>query len=336
MASKAVFIGGLATAFRSKPVSTSGRIGQENQAPPVATSGKNGRNRDSLLCSTWKGGRAFRQAVSWEKKSVQHHERSKFSVRAEVRSEQKVPVILGPYKNGAMKVSVPAPKVTPEEIEKALKDKIEKKFVLKRINFTGSGAKIGHTVKIRFEGKYLEGANKGQVIKGTKSDSYELELKEREDEPWKTFVHEITKAGMGQEESKTFQLQFPGDYKAKTLAGVKARFTVTITEIGVKEEVEIDSRSVEEQRKSVTEELNAAAERTANEAIDGLIRNALLESSQADVDKVAASVTWAKFGERSLADFKWNVLQEEVARTEKITFDQVPTFLRNQAIITYT
>lgn len=32
-------------------------------------------------------------------------------------------------------------------------------------------------MKLRFEGKYVDGPNAGLVIKGTKSDNYELELK---------------------------------------------------------------------------------------------------------------------------------------------------------------
>lgn len=253
---------------------------------------------------------------------------------AEVRTEQKVKVTLGPYRDGAIKVSATRPTVSQESVEQALKEKEKKTHVVERINFTGSGAKLGHTVKINFEGKYVGGPQAGQLIKGTKAANFELELKERDDEPWKTFVTEITKAGMGQEESKTFQLTFPSDYKAKTLANVKAQFTVTVKEIGIKKLLEADTRTSEEQRAEIEAELKAVAERKFNDVVDAQIRSALLDSTEADVEKVAASVTWAKFGEKSLQDFKWNVVQEEVARVEGITFDQVPTFLRSQATIT--
>eukprot|EP00271_Cylindrocystis_brebissonii_P013009 TRINITY_DN32550_c0_g1_i1.p1 TRINITY_DN32550_c0_g1~~TRINITY_DN32550_c0_g1_i1.p1 ORF type:complete len:358 (+),score=60.98 TRINITY_DN32550_c0_g1_i1:58-1074(+) len=263
--------------------------------------------------------------------------RQSFLIRAaeKVRTEQKVPVVLGPYRDGAIKVEAPRPYVAPEDVDKALKAKVDQKFTLQRVNFTGSGAKLGHTVKLRFEGKYAEGPNAGQLIKGTKSDNYELDLKERDDEPWSTFVKQIVKAGMGQEESKSFQLQFPADYKAAALAGIKANFTVTVKEIGVKTAIAEDLRSAGDQRTAVEAQLTASAERVSNDAIDEKIRALLLASSEADVEKIAASVTWAKFGEKSLADFKWNLLQEEIARVEDITFDEVPSFLRKQATITF-
>lgn len=190
-------------------------------------------------------------------------------------------------------------------------------------------------VKIDFEGKYAEGPQAGQPVKGTKAAGYELELKEREDEPWRTIVNEIKVAGMGQEESKTFLVQFPEDYKAKALAGVKARFTVTVKAIGIKKELPKDTRPEAEQREAVKKELQAAAERRTNEAMDAVIRTSLLASSEADVEKVAQSVTWAKFGEKSLQDFKWNVLQEEVARVEGIPFEGVMPYLRSQARVSY-
>ncbi|CAI5471414.1 unnamed protein product [Closterium sp. Yama58-4] len=257
-------------------------------------------------------------------------------VAQELRTEQKVKVTLGPYTNKAIKATAPRPKVAQETVDKALKAKLEKTHEFERTNFTGSGAKLGHTVKINFEGKYADGPQAGQVVKGTKAAGYELHLAARDDEPWKTFVEQIVKQGMGQEESKTFVLTFPADYKAKALAGVKAQFTVTVKEIGIKKEIEKDPRPVDVQRAEIEQQLLAVEERKSNDVLDAQIKAALLESSEADVEKVAASVTWAKFGERSLKEFKWNVLQEEVSRLEGIPFDQVPAFLRSQADITYT
>lgn len=256
--------------------------------------------------------------------------------REEVRTEQKVRIVLGPYKGGAISVTVSKPTVSAEEVDKALTAKAAKTSVLERVNFTGSGAKIGHTVRCSFEGKHADGPSRGQLIKGTKAANYELELKERDDEPWSSFVREITKAGMGQEESKSFDMTFPADYKAKALAGVRARFTVTIHEIGVKKQLDADGRPLEAQRAEVEAQLLAAAERASNDVADAQIRAALLESTEADVEKVAASVSWAKFGAKSLQDFKWNLILEEVARMEGVTFEQVPPLLRSFATVTYT
>ncbi|GBG71860.1 hypothetical protein CBR_g10798 [Chara braunii] len=252
------------------------------------------------------------------------------------RTLQKVKVVLGPYKGGVIKVKATKHEVTDEEVERAFKEKREKTHEFERINFTGSGAKLGHTVKINFEGKYAEGPKSGQLIQGTKADMYDLELKERPDYPWKRFVEEITGTGMGQEESKTFMVVFPPDFKAPHLRNVKARFTVTVKAIGVKKELPKDTRPEHEQREEIKDELVAAEERKSNAQIDPEIRSALLESSEADVDKIASNVSWAKFGENSLKDFKWNLLMEEVARVENIAFEDVMPFLRREADISYT
>ncbi|GAQ84143.1 hypothetical protein KFL_001770290 [Klebsormidium nitens] len=252
------------------------------------------------------------------------------------RTEQKVKIALGPYKDGAIKVSAKKFEVSNDEIEKALKAKLGKTYDFERINFTGSGAKIGHMVKVSFEGKYSDGPNAGQLIRGTKADFFELELQPREDDPWKTFVEQIVKNGMGQEESKSFTLTFPADYKAVPLRNVAARFTVTVHEIGIKKMLEKDPRPEAAIRADIEADLRATAERKTNDLIDQEVRRVLLETSEADVDKVAASVSWAKFGEKSLQDFKWNLLLEEVARNEKIEFEEAKAFLRRQATVNFT
>ncbi|CAI5472342.1 unnamed protein product [Closterium sp. Yama58-4] len=182
--------------------------------------------------------------------------------------------------------------VAQEAVDKALKAKLEKTHEFERTNFTGTGAKLSHTgcaqVKINFEGKYAEGPQAGQVLKGTKATGYELHLAARDNEPWKTFVEQIVKQGMGQEESKTFVLAFPADYKAKALAGIKAQFTVTVKEIGIKKAIEKDPRPIDVQKAEVEQQLLAVEERKSNDVLDAQIKAALLDSSAADVDKVAA------------------------------------------------
>jgi FKBP-type peptidyl-prolyl cis-trans isomerase (trigger factor) len=251
------------------------------------------------------------------------------------RTEQKVKIKLGPYKDGAIKVFAKKFEVSNDEIEKALKAKLGKTYDFERINFTGSGAKIGHMVKISFAGKYADGPNEGQLIKGTKADFFQLELQPREDDPWKTFVEQIVKNGMGQEESKTFTLTFPADYKAAPLRNVRARFTVTVHEIGIKKMLDKDPRPDGVIRAEIEADLRATAERKTNDLIDTEVRKVLLQTSEADVEKVASSVSWAKFGEKSLQDFKWNLLLEEVARNEKIEFEEAKAFLRQNASVTF-
>eukprot|EP00898_Chlorokybus_atmophyticus_P003907 jgi/Chlat1/4517/Chrsp29S04446 len=246
------------------------------------------------------------------------------------RTTQKVELVLGPYLDKAITV-----RVDQAEVDKALKAKQDKKYNLVRVNFTGSGAKIGHTVKVSFKGVYAEGEKAGQEIPGTKANMYELDIQERTDEPWRSFVENIVQKGMGQEETKTFTMQFPSDFKAPALRNMKARFTLTVHEIAKKELVTADSRPLEEQRAALEAAFQTEAQRKSDEAALVEIRKVLLETSRADTDKVVKSVSWAKFGEKSLADFTWNLIQEEVAREQGLKMAEVPAFLISQADIQY-
>ena len=62
----------------------------------------------------------------------------------------------------------------------------------------------------------------------------------------------------------------------------------------------------------VRAELEAKAQRQMNQALDVAIRTVIMETSSADVDTIAKNVSWAKFGEKSLAEFSWNLVKEEV------------------------
>lgn len=53
--------------------------------------------------------------------------------------------------------------------------------------------------------------------------------------------------------------------------------------------------------------------RKQNAIVDAAIRKVLEKSSTTDTKKVADSVTWAKFGPKSLAEFAWNLILEEVS-----------------------
>lgn len=43
------------------------------------------------------------------------------------------------------------------------------------------------------------------------------------------------------------------------------------------------------------------------------------------------AVSWAKFGERSTLDFKWNCIKEKIAAVEGIEPREVSTLLRSEA-----
>mmetsp|Transcript_3259 Transcript_3259/g.4437 ORF Transcript_3259/g.4437 Transcript_3259/m.4437 type:complete len:338 (-) Transcript_3259:242-1255(-) len=245
----------------------------------------------------------------------------------------KVKVVLGDYKNGAIKVNIAGKTVSEEEVDALYKKQSEATYKLKRINFTSGGAKIGHTVKINFEGVYVDGPKSGQGIPGTKAKMFELDLVEGKPLPWSAFVSNIVAQGMGQEESKSFVASFPEDYAAKAMRGVSARFNITVKEISKKEELETDSRSEKEQRAAILESLQADAKRVMDKQADEAIRAVLEKTSTADTQKVADSVSWAKFGPKSMAEFTWNLIVEEVSMVEGIKFDEVNAFLRSHAII---
>lgn len=251
--------------------------------------------------------------------------------------EGKVAVTLGPYKGGAIAVSgVPRPDVPETSIDSALAKKKATKTKFVRINFTGSGARLGLTVLIEMEAKYAEGHPKfKQPIPGTKINGYELELREDQPEPWRQFVKAIVERGMGQMEQKTFAVTFPEDYRKKDFAGMTVDFTVLVREIGETRHVEPDTRPDEEQRAELAKEIQEQAAKQSCEAIDKQIRAALLESSAVATESKTESVSWAKFGPESERALKWNCILEEVARTENIEFSETLPFLRAQAAIQY-
>lgn len=51
------------------------------------------------------------------------------------------------------------------------------------------------------------------------------------------------------------------------------------------------------------------------------------------LNQVLNAVSWAKFGERSTLDFKWNCIKEKIAAVEGIEPRDVSTLLRNEADI---
>jgi len=251
----------------------------------------------------------------------------------ERQKESKVEVKLGEYKNGALQIHVEATEVDEAAVDAELEKKKKATYKLNRVNFTGSGAKMGHTVKINMEGKFADGPKAGQSVPGTKANMFELELTEGKTGIFAQFVEEIVSKGMGQEESKSFVVTFPGDYPKEQLRGVNVRFSVTVKEISVREELEEDTRPMEEQRAEIRAAHAAAAQRLTEEAMDAAIRSVLERTCVADTKKVADSVSWAKFGPKSMAEFTWNLILEEISMVEQIPFNEVPGFLRSHAVV---
>lgn len=51
--------------------------------------------------------------------------------------------------------------------------------------------------------------------------------------------------------------------------------------------------------------------------------------------QVLNAVSWAKFGEQSTLDFKWNCIKEKIASLEGIEPREVQELLRNEAEVIY-
>jgi FKBP-type peptidyl-prolyl cis-trans isomerase (trigger factor) len=251
--------------------------------------------------------------------------------------EGKVAVHLGPYKDGAISITqVPSPDVSDAAVDSALAKKKAKKTKFERINFTGSGARMGLTVVIEMEAKYAGSHPKaGLPIPGTKMKRFELELKEDQPEPWRQFVAAIVEKGMGQMEQKTFPVSFPEDYRKADFAGLTVDFTVLVKEIGETRPIEPDMRPDSEQRLEMASQLRAQAQKRCQEAIDAQLKEQLLQSSSADTELKTKSVSWAKFGPESEKSLKWNCILEEVARVEDIPFADVLPFLRREAVVQF-
>lgn len=252
----------------------------------------------------------------------------------------KVDVQLAPYADGSIAVSVERVKVDEAAIEKALAANAKtSELISPRFAEGAGGARMGHTVVINFDGAYASGGAqgyaKGQAIPGTKASMFELDLKEGHKLPFSAFVPAIA-AGMGQDELKAVQVSFPDDYASDKLAGVTVNFKVTVKKILQRVAKEADARSPEEQRADIVARLEAQAQAETDKRLDKAIRAVYSQRSVADVQKQADAVSWAKFGEKSLEDYKWQMILEEVARAEGCTFDKVLPLLRSHASVTYT
>lgn len=273
------------------------------------------------------------EAKSW----VTIQRKSRITRQATPAFEGKVHVTLGPYSNKAIVIErVPRPFVSDAIVTTAFEKRKAKTSNFVRVDFTGSGARLGHTVLVDMEAKYGAGhREKGATIPGTKMIGFQLELKEDQPEPWKQFVAAITSRGMGQMEQKTFPVSFPQDYRKAEFAGVTADFTVLVREIGELRPVAPDLRPLAEQLQEMEAELNAQAQQKSEEVIDAGLRESLLSSSFVDTESKTKSVSWAKFGPESERAMKWNFILEELARVEGVGFADTLPFLRSQADVRY-
>ncbi|CAM9625867.1 unnamed protein product, partial [Phaeothamnion confervicola] len=233
-----------------------------------------------------------------------------------------VTVTLAPYKDKALQVRVPRIAVSDAQLAAALASH-RKPYRLTPVRFVEEGGtKMGHTVIINWQS--------GRV----KRELFELELTLDQPEPFRTFAAKIA-VGMGQMETKVFPVAFPADFPEATLAGQTAQVTAVVRQITRKEAKEPDPRPDAAVLTELRERAAGQGQARMDQLADEEIRKAMLDKCHVDAEKVFSSVSWAKFGEKSALDFKWNCIKERVAAVEGIEARDVATFLRGHADIVY-
>merc|ERR1719352_1843428 len=146
----------------------------------------------------------------------------------------KVAVRLCDYTAGAIRVAAERAAALDEEaLEAEVQEELDRTHELVRVNFTGSGASLGHTVQLEMKACYADGELKNQPVPGLTAD-ISLDLQEGNPFPLNIFTEQIVEQGMGQMESKTFGVTFPSDWKSERLQNVGVLFTVMIKEIAEK------------------------------------------------------------------------------------------------------
>lgn len=226
----------------------------------------------------------------------------------------KVPVTLGDYEN--LEVTVAKVEYDEAAIE-AKFQQINRPYVLVPVRVAEEG-----------------GAQQGRVVVADvtlgawKKKDCLVDVVLDQKEPWAAVATRIQ--GMGQMEFKRFDIDMPSGLE--TFAPGTTTCEVLVKQIYDKQP---DGRTDDEKRQIVAEKLRGQAQRLNDQALDTAIRDQLASASFVDTDKIVNSVSWAKFGPRSTADYQWALIQEEIARKEGLDFNNVPAFLRDKARVTW-
>ncbi|TFJ83140.1 hypothetical protein NSK_005560 [Nannochloropsis salina CCMP1776] len=252
-------------------------------------------------------------------------------------------VTLGPYKNGALSFTYPKPTVSDAEVEAQVKTAAKKTFKLTPVRFVEEGGtRMGHTVVCDWKATYVSGGDPakhslrpGAVLPRADIKNFVLELKEDQSEPLASFARAVA-SGMGQMETKVFEVAMPESATIESWRGVTAKIMLLVRSINIKENLAADGRSIEEKQAAVRAELQAKTDAAARQEAIAHFRAILLETTQTETEKMQESVSWAKFGENSLKDFKWSLIQEAIAAAEGIDFSEVPSFLLRENPVVWT
>ena len=111
----------------------------------------------------------------------------------------------------------------------------------------------------------------------------------------------------------TFEVTFPPDHPTSVLKDVKCRVSALVTSINYKVPKEPENLSEAEIADRARENVRSRMEVAWGEEVDKMILDAVMDQMvDMDTSKVTESVSWVKFGEKSLRAFSWNLVKEEM------------------------
>ncbi len=194
---------------------------------------------------------------------------------------------LGQYKE--IEVTVQKQSVTPEEVEQQVQALVAQNSTY--VEKTGDTVEQGDMTTIDFEG-----FKDGVPFDGGKADNHRLEIGSGQFIPG----FEDQMIGMKKGETKELNLTFPENYGMADLAGADVIFKVTVHEIEVKKEAELndefvvslnvpDVKTVADLNEAMKASLQAQYDQTyrsevENAIFDKLLKNCEVEVSQEDID----------------------------------------------------
>lgn len=190
---------------------------------------------------------------------------------------------LGQYKE--IEVTVQKQNVTPEEVKQQVEALVAQNSTF--VEKDGDIVEQGDMTTIDFEG-----FKDGEPFDGGKADNYKLEIGSGQFIPG----FEDQMIGMKKGETKDLNLTFPENYGMADLAGADVVFKVTIHNIEVKKEAELndefvaslnvpDVKTVADLNEAMKASLQAQYDQTYRTNVENAIFDILLKNCDVDVDK---------------------------------------------------
>lgn len=252
-------------------------------------------------------------------------------------SGSKVPVVLPA--DLALRVEVKAPPtISPAMIAQAVEKLKVKPYKLEDVRVAEEGGtQPGHTIIARWNAKDVETQ---RALAGASFDKVEILLGDGPD------AHPFSegvlggwdgKRGMGQMELKVFEVEpLPEDFEVESMRGVRCAVELLVYAIKTRVDNPPDTRDDATKSKDAEAVLTRTIAARTNASVDAALKEALLAACTVDSDVIVESVSWAKFGEKSLTEFKWSCIKEKIVSAHNLdNIEEVPVWLRSQADVVY-